>query len=249
MLILLSPSKTTNFHSSAPPCTTTWPLFASKANLLATQMRSLSAEEIALRERVSLKIAFTTRDYAHSFSTTQRIGKPALFAYTGNVYSKLNPLSFNKEDINYTQEHLRIFSALYGLLRPLDIIQAYRLDMNSKLIDGLYDTWQDLVTKEVANLMNADDNILINLASAEYFKILNVGVLPEKSRIITPVFKQERNGEYVVNSLFAKQARGWMTRFILENRITDPEYLQGFTEDGYYFRPELSGTDEWVFTR
>ena len=249
MLIILSPSKTINFHTPAPPFETTWPIFSSKANKIITSLRHFSAEDIAQRERVSLKIAFTTRNYFHSFSTTQHVGKPALFAYTGNVFDKLNPATFSEDDINYTQEHLRIFSALYGVLRPMDIIQPYRLDMNSKLIDGLYDIWQEQVTKEISKLLKTDDNTLINLASAEYFKMLNQKQLPANCKIITPVFKQEHNGKYTVNSLFAKQARGWMSRYIIENRISNPEHLQGFTEGGYYFRPELSNNKEWIFTR
>ncbi|MBP1638858.1 MAG: hypothetical protein H6Q17_441 [Bacteroidetes bacterium] len=249
MQIVLSPSKTIDFHTPAPSFETTQPLFASTANRLMAELRHFTAEEIALREEVSLKIAFASQEYAHSFSTMPGCGKPALFAYTGNVYDKLHPATFGENEVKYAQEHLRIFSALYGLLRPLDLIQAYRLDMNSQLIEGLYDVWRKPVTEAAIKAVQADDNVLVNLASAEYFKLLDVKKLPAGCRIITPVFKQEHHGKYSVKSLYAKQARGWMAHFIIENRITDPEYLQGFSEEGYYFCPEMSKKNEWVFIR
>jgi cytoplasmic iron level regulating protein YaaA (DUF328/UPF0246 family) len=249
MQIILSPSKTIDFHTPAPPFDTTQPLFASTANRLMTELRHFTAEEIALREEVSLKIALATQEYVHSFSTTPDCGKPALFAYTGNVYDKLRPATFGESEVKYAQEHLSIFSALYGLLRPLDRIQPYRLDMNSNLIDGLYNIWKKPVTEVVSQALQADDNVLINLASAEYFKLLDVKHLATECRIITPVFKQEHNGKYSVKGLYAKQARGWMARFIIENQINDPDHLQGFSDDGYYFCPELSGENEWIFIR
>jgi cytoplasmic iron level regulating protein YaaA (DUF328/UPF0246 family) len=249
MLIILSPSKTIDFHTQAPIPDSTRPLFSSQANALIEDLRPFSSEEIALRERVSLKIAFATRDYIHSFSATQRQGKPALFAFTGHVYTKLKALELPDDELSFAQEHLRIFSALYGILRPLDRIQPHRLDMNTNLVDNLYETWKEKVTTEVCKLLKTRDSILINLASAEYFKMLDKNHLPANCRIITPVFKQESNGKYTVNSLYAKQARGLMARFIIQNKISDPEHLLGFSEDGYYYRPELSGRDEWIYTR
>lgn len=213
------------------------------------QLLSVSTEEIAIQERVSLKIAMSTREYIHAFDRQDNQRKPALLAFNGNVYDKLNAISFNKDEIAFAAKHLRIFSALYGILSPLDIIQPYRLDMNSQLIEGLYGFWKENVTREIAKLLKTNNNILINLASAEYFKIIDPQQLPAGCRIITPVFKQEHHGSYITKGLFAKQARGLMTRFIIENQITDPEHLQGFTEEGYYFRPELSKKNEWIFTR
>ena len=213
------------------------------------QCTAFTPEEIALRERVSLKLAFSTHEYIHTYSPTRRTGKAAVFAYNGVVFNKLQAKTFSPSELEFAQSHLRILSALYGILRPLDLIQPYRLDMTSGMVYGLYDYWRNTVSREVATLLKEDDNLLINLTSGEYFKLLDFKLLPKKTRVITPVFKYLYHGKYTVNSLFAKQARGWMARFIIENQITDPEHLQAFTEGGYFFRPELSGDTEWVFTR
>jgi hypothetical protein len=249
MLTVLSPSKTIDFRSIVSVTDTSLPIFSPKADALIEQLKLFTPEQIVEREQVSLKIAFATREYIHTYKPEQPIGKPAVFAYNGNVYDKLQAQTFSPAQQRFLQQHLRIFSALYGVLRPMDLIQPYRLDMTSKLIEGLYAIWKDMVSREIATLLADDDYVLINLASAEYFKLLDSKILPAQTHIITPVFKQVRNGRYMVSSLYAKQARGLMTRFLIENQITDPEHLQAFSEDGYFFSPELSNTTEWTFIR
>jgi cytoplasmic iron level regulating protein YaaA (DUF328/UPF0246 family) len=131
----------------------------------------------------------------------------------------------------------------------MDIIKPYRLDMNTRLISNLYEYWKDKLTNITAELLKINDYLLINLASVEYFKMIDLKTLPEQTRIITPVFQQEKNGKLVTNSLYAKQARGLMLRFIAENRITEPTYLQAFDSEGYFYNARLSNKNNWYFTR
>ncbi len=249
MLIILSPSKTVNFKQEIVDIKFTLPLFEKDANELNSQLLTYVADEIMQKEKVSLKIARLTYENIQTFSLKNTVGKPAVFTFDGNVYNKLRVKDFRKEELTFIQNHVRIFSALYGILRPFDLINPYRLDMKSKLINGLYDFWREKVTREIIRLLSKDDKMLINLASTEYFKLIDLKQISNDVRIITPVFQQEKNGKYVTNALFAKHARGLMTRFIAENQIDNPEYLKAFDSEGYYFNPHLSKKDEWYFTR
>jgi cytoplasmic iron level regulating protein YaaA (DUF328/UPF0246 family) len=163
------------------------------------------------------------------------------------VYDKLNVNGLSDESLLFMQKHLRILSALYGILRPLDIISPYRLDMNSKLIPDLYGYWKDKLVNPALKLLEENDYLLINLASVEYYKMLDLKALPKQTRIITPIFQQEKNGKLTTNSLYAKQARGLMLRFIAENKITDPTHLQAFDAEGYCYVPQLSDEKHWYF--
>jgi cytoplasmic iron level regulating protein YaaA (DUF328/UPF0246 family) len=159
--------------------------------------------------------------------------------------------SFSKEQTDFAQEHIRILSGLYGLLKPLDLIQAYRLEMGTKLaVDDskdLYQFWQTTVTEELNKQVKATGGGLINLASAEYFKAIDLKKF--EGTIITPEFKDNKDGKYKIISFYAKKARGLMCRFIVENKITDPENLKAFDLDGYYYNNDLSKGNNWVFTR
>lgn len=249
MLIILSPSKSVNFKSEKIPVNMTLPLFEKDSLEINTGLTGHSVTDIMEKERVSLKIARTTYEYIQTFKLKNTERKPAIFAFDGNVYDKLKVREFNEKELSIVQKHVRIFSAMYGILSPFDSIKPYRFDMISKLSGGLYDFWKDKVTTEVIRLLKKDDGILVNLASSEYSKMIDFKKLPKNCRIITPVFQQEKEGKYVTKSLYAKYARGLMTRFIVENNITDPEYLKGFDSEGYYFNPYLSKKDEWYFTR
>jgi len=184
------------------------------------------------------------------FSTDN--AKQALLAFKGDVYTGLDAYSLNEDELQTAQNDLRILSGLYGVLKPLDLIQAYRLEMGKKLQtkkgNNLYEFWGDKITKEInKSLIAKNDKYLINLASNEYFKA--VVKKKVKAEIITPVFKDFKNGQYKVISFFAKKARGLMTRFIIQNKITDPEHLKAFNSEGYNFNPQLSKNTELVFTR
>jgi cytoplasmic iron level regulating protein YaaA (DUF328/UPF0246 family) len=251
MLLLLSPSKTIDFVSPVPadvPATDT--MFAKESVGIMRQLGAFSIEDIMERDRVSRKIAQATYEYIHTFLAGRSAGKQAVLAFNGNAYDKLNANGLLPSQRDFLQQHLLIFSALYGVLRPLDIICPYRLDMGSGLVSGLYDFWKKKVTQAVVRHAKQGGGMIVNLASAEYFGMLDGKMLLQnKMQVITPVFKQELRGRLTINSLFAKQARGLMTRFIAENGITDPGYLQAFDKEGYFFHPGYSTSDVWVFIR
>ena len=199
---------------------------------------------------VSDKIAQLNHDRFENFSAklTLKNAKQALFAYEGDVYKEIPVQRYDAKDLDFAQKHVRILSGLYGILKPLDLIQPYRLEMSIKLKnpkgDDLYTFWGDKLTKA----LNVEkDPILINLASKEYSDAIQLDNF--KGRVITPVFKDKRNGELKVFGMLAKRARGMMTDFIIQNRITKPEDLKKFTVGGYKFHSKLSTESEWTFTR
>jgi cytoplasmic iron level regulating protein YaaA (DUF328/UPF0246 family) len=175
--------------------------------------------------------------------------KQALLAFKGEVYAKMEADQFTAEELEFAQQHLRILSGLYGLLKPLDLMQPYRLEMGTKLKtkkgDSLYDYWGTKISKA----LNAagEGRTLVNLASQEYFKAVDKKTL--KLPVITIHFKEHKEGSYQVVGFFAKQARGLMARFAIQNRITDPEQLKTFNEEGYEFAERLSSAQDWVFVR
>ncbi len=249
MILLLSPSKTMNFRGVASPAKISLPLFAKEAEALMRDLQLFSASDIVQREQLSVRLAFSTYESYQRFFVADQPSKAALFAYSGTVFDKLNPVTFTDEQRAFAEDHLRIFSALYGWLRPFDAIRAYRLDMNSGLIADLYSFWRECVTSVLMDTIGADDGVLINLASAEYFHIVDERKVAASCQLITPVFKQEKQGKLVINSLYAKEARGLMTRFIIENQLTDHKHLKAFMEQGYLFSTNLSSQNEWVFVR
>lgn len=247
MIIVISPSKSINFHKPSPVESGNKALFEADAIYIISQLSHYKTEEIIKKEKVSAKMALAAFEYIQTFNFQSTKQKQAIFAFSGNVFNKLNASTLNVSEIKLAEKKLRIFSALYGILKPLDFIKPYRLDMGSGLLPNLYDFWKSKVTQEINKELDTDD-ILINLASIEYFKMLDINKL-RSTRIITPVFKQEIKGNLVTNSLYAKQARGLMVRFILKNNISDPEHLKAFDSENYFFNPHLSKKDEWVFTR
>ncbi len=204
--------------------------------------------------KISDKLATLNANRFAEFSTpfTPDNARQALFAFNGDVYTGLDAQSLSEDDIAYAQQHLRILSGLYGVLRPLDLMQAYRLEMGTKLANSrgknLYEYWGDTVTTEINKALAAQgDNVLVNLASNEYFK----SVKPKQvdGMIITPVFKDKKNGQYKIISFFAKKARGLMARYILQNKVEDVAGLKAFDTAGYYFSEEQSTETELVFLR
>jgi cytoplasmic iron level regulating protein YaaA (DUF328/UPF0246 family) len=249
MLIIISPSKSINFKEVGVREGAAEPRFEHEADSLMALLAGFRADEIAEREKVSTKIALSTYEFIQTFPLEQTVQKEALFAFSGNVYDKLDAEGLDESALAFLQKHLCIFSALYGVLRPLDRIKPYRLDMASGLIPDLYNYWRDRVTAVVAQLLPENDYLLINLASAEYFKMIDIKSLPRQTRIITPVFQQEIKGKWATNSLFAKHARGLMLRFIAENKISEPDSLHAFDAEGYFYNPLLSDKDTWNYRR
>ncbi len=250
MIVIISPAKSLNFESNAPTDISTLPLFQKEADYLAGKLAKLKSSELGNLLEISPKLAqLNAERYASWKAATS---KQAMFAYDGDVYDGLEARRFTIGEIEFGQKHLRIISGLYGLLQPLDLIKPYRIDMGTSFAtpkgETLYKYWGDKITNQLKkNLKESGSNVLINLASHEYFAAVNTKKL--NVRLITPTFKDRSNDRYAIISFFAKRARGMMSRFIIQNEITDPEMLVGFDSGGYNFNYELSKGDNWVFTR
>jgi cytoplasmic iron level regulating protein YaaA (DUF328/UPF0246 family) len=182
---------------------------------------------------------------------TTENAKQAVLAFKGDVYQGLDAESMSDEDLQWAQDNLRILSGLYGVLRPLDLMQPYRLEMGTKFANNrgkdLYSFWDGVINNQLNSLVEEPNAVLVNLASNEYFKAVKEKTL--SARIVTPVFMDNKDGKYKMISFFAKKARGLMAAFIIKNKITDVELLKNFDSDGYSFNAALSEADKWVFTR
>ncbi len=254
MLIAISPAKKLDYTSPSPIADFTQPMHLERAAELIDIMRQKDSFEIADLMKLSMSLADLNMQRFQDWSTpfTPENAKQALFAFHGDVYQGLDATSLTSDDIAYSQDHLCILSGLYGLLRPLDLMQAYRLEMGTRLNTdkgrNLYQFWGDTITNSINDRLAAqDDDILINLASNEYFSSINRNKV--KGRIITPLFKELRQGKYRIISFNAKKARGFMSRFIIENRISNPEEIKSFDVAEYQFNEELSSAEEYTFTR
>lgn len=249
MIIVLSPSKSMDM-APAGVKDFTQPRFLDQSQKLVNKAKTFSKSELMEFMQISEKLADLNRqrfkNWTPPFSPAN--AKQAVLAFTGDVYDGLDATTLKKRDLTFAQNHLRILSGLYGLLKPMDLIQPYRLEMGRPLqtraAKNLYEFWKATITEE---LNNTKGNLLINLASNEYFKAIDKRSLNKE--IITPVFKDEKNGKYKIISFFAKKARGTMARYIIENRIKEAQGLCDFKEDGYTYNPELSKPTEPVFTR
>ncbi|RMG91058.1 MAG: peroxide stress protein YaaA [Zetaproteobacteria bacterium] len=252
MLIVLSPAKKLADHPARPPLGGTQPVFLDQAEKLVERLRNLDSFEIANLMNISIKLADlnVSRYQAWSRPFTPENAAPALFMFRGDVYQELDADTLTPEALHFAQQHLRILSGLYGLLRPLDLIQPYRLEMGTRLSTELgrtlYDFWGTRITDEL-NRSSEEPRTLINLASNEYFKAIRPKYFD--GRIITVHFKEAGPKGYRTVGLFAKRARGAMARFALEHAITEPEVLLDFNRNGYVFREDLSSDSDWIFTR
>lgn len=254
MLMVISPAKTLDYESPLPALTATQPAHLDQSALLIERLRQLSVQDVASLMTLSDKLAALNvaryADWQPPF--TEANARPALYAFKGDVYTGLAVERLSPADVAYAQRQLRMLSGLYGLLRPLDLMQPYRLEMGTDLANGrgrnLYEFWGDRITDALNEaLAEQGDDILINLASNEYFRAVRPARL--KARIFTPQFKDEKNGQYKIISFYAKKARGLMAAWIIQNRISTPADLHAFDVDGYRYNPEQSSEREWVFTR
>ncbi|MFT6715700.1 MAG: cytoplasmic iron level regulating protein YaaA (DUF328/UPF0246 family) [Saprospiraceae bacterium] len=252
LIILLSPAKKLNFDCPIPELNYQEPVFWEKTTLLAKTLKKLSVKKIGKLMHLSLDLSSLNHDRYQKFQIeqTKKISKPAMFVFNGEVYTGLDAQSFNKKDLAYADKHLRILSGLYGILKPLDFIQPYRLEMGTKLTvrksKNLYQFWDEDICNEINSSLTESD-VIINLASNEYFKAAKEKELA--TRIITPTFKDFKNGEYKTVMVYAKKSRGQMAKFIVQNQISDPEKLKLYDTGGYEFNEKLSSADNWVFTR
>jgi uncharacterized protein len=253
MLIITSPSKTQQFNGREYR-EYSLPQLQKKSKYLIDLLRKMSREELAGLLKTSEKLTNSTHRRIHSFTTklTLQNASQALFTYQGDAYSAIAADRYTDEELRHAQNHLFILSALHGILRPLDLMQPYRLDMTTPLAvtgaENLYQFWRDSVT-EILNsrLLENDDRTLVNLASSEYAKI--VGKLGLLGTMLTITFKQKHQGKYRAIPIHAKKARGLMVHYVISNRISEPLSLRDFCADGYEFCAAESTEKEWVFCR
>lgn len=252
MLVVISPAKRLDWAEREVSATE--PDFQQDAIRLARTARNLTLKDLQKLMDISPDLARLNRDRFRAFQDAPEAERtrPAALAFAGDTYLGLEAASLEPEELDWAQDHLRILSGLYGLLRPLDSIQPYRLEMGSRLKTrrgaSLYDYWRDELTKALnAQAAATDSQVLINCASQEYFGAVKPALL--KPRLITPVFKEDKGGDLRIVSFFAKRARGAMARFVIQNRLTDPQSLQDFDLGGYAYRSDLSTPDAPVFAR
>ena len=253
MLMLISPAKSLDMQASFPAVNATQARFLNDSQQLIDQLQTFSPEEIKNLMGISEKLSDLNyqrfQDWVLSGSTTQC---PALFAFQGDAYQGLAVDSLTLDEVDFAQQHLRILSGLYGLLRPLDLMQAYRLEMGTKLVNecgaNLYAFWGDKISALINVDMPGDEpQELVNLASNEYFKAVKLQLID--CPIITPVFKDFKNGKYKIISFYAKKARGMMVNYAIKHKITRAEELKNFASAGYRYADEFSDEKQWVFIR
>jgi cytoplasmic iron level regulating protein YaaA (DUF328/UPF0246 family) len=254
MLAIISPAKTQDFSDQKFTDTYSDPAFLKESEKLIKELKKKSATSISQLMEVSSNIAELNYERYQKFETpfTPDNSKQALLAFNGDVYTDIDIENFTKKEFEFAQDHLRILSGLYGILKPLDLIQPYRLEMKIKLKNSrgknLYEFWGNRITKAInSDLEKSKKPCLVNLASQEYFKAIDTKKI--NSEIITPTFKENKNGEYKIIAIYAKRARGMMANFIIKNKLKNAEKLKTFVEGGYEYSERLSTEKEWVFIR
>jgi len=254
MLTVLSPAKKLDWEGPIPNVAASTPVLEKDIGILAKQARKLSANKLKSLMEISDNLAQLNHQRFQDFSMpfTEANSRPAVFAFAGDTYVGLDASQLDEQDLQFAQGQLRILSGLYGLLRPMDLLQPYRLEMGTKMKNSrgknLYEFWGSRITAQlIAALGEHDDKTLVNLASAEYFKSVQPKSLPGK--VVTPVFLDTKGGKSRSLFLFVKRARGMMARFAIQRRIDRPEGLKDFTEGGYRFLSGQSDETRWVFER
>ena len=252
MLIVLSPAKTLDYSVDAKSNHTA-PQFLSQSSKLIKNLKEKEPKEIASLMGLSDKLASLNFDRYQSWKASKTVSsdaKPSMLVFKGDVYQGLEAENFNAKQIKFAQKHLRILSGLYGILRPMDVMRPYRLEMGTKLQTSkgknLYEFWRQKITSFLNSELE-EEELFVNLASTEYFSAVDQKVL--KTPIIAPQFKDFKNGKHKIISFYAKRARGLMARWIIENNIKDFEKLSKFNSDGYYFSKAQSSASEPVFLR
>ncbi len=252
MLLVISPAKSLDLETPSPTQEHTLPDFIDRAGQLIGVLRDLSPGQVGDLMHISDTLSVLNVARYASWTADHTEGHQAVMAFDGDVYGGLDARSLRPDAIAFAQRHLRILSGLYGLLRPLDLIHPYRLEMGTRLVNpggkDLYTFWGEAITRALnAQLAHTGPTALVNLASEEYFKSVKPKLLD--APVVTPVFEDWKNGKYKIISFFAKRARGMMARYAIENGITDPEALKEFDVDGYAFVPGESKERTWVFRR
>jgi hypothetical protein len=254
MLLVISPAKTLDFDSATATSKASKPAMLKEAAQLVDTLRDYGPDDLVALMGISHKLGVLNNQRYLNWHLPfdKKNAKQALLAFRGDVYTGLDADSFSEQDFAYAQQHLRILSGLYGVLRPLDFMQPYRLEMGTRLKseagETLYEFWADKPAKAInKQLRSVNSEVLINLASNEYFKAIDTNVL--KARVVTPVFKDFKNGKYKIVSFYAKKARGLMASYIIKNRIEHPDAIKKFNLAGYKFDKETSTESTLVFLR
>jgi uncharacterized protein len=254
MLIVLSPAKSLDYKTPVKVKAPTLPEFVSESAKLIADLKRLSPQDIAKLMGLSDQLAILNvgryQDWSKNF--TEGNSKPAIYAFNGDVYDGFDVKTLNAKAVEFAQDHIRILSGLYGALKPLDLMQPYRLEMGTAFKNArgkdLYAFWGSRVTDSIKLVLEKQKQpVLLNLASEEYFKVLQPKELD--CQVITPVFQDAKDGKYKIISFYAKRARGLMARYVVENRISDPADLKGFNLDGYKYYAAESKPDKPIFRR
>jgi len=250
--MLISPAKMLDFVTETHVEIASEPLFPNQANRLVDELRNYSIDDLMKLMKTSQKLAESNRErfYAWNNNAKKSDSKQALLAFVGEVFRGIQAEKMNDDDYRFAQNHLRILSGLYGVLRPMDMIQPYRLEMGARLkvddFQSIYQFWGNRIRKQI-EADNLDDNTIINLASNVYFRAVQSKQM--NALIITPVFKDLNKGQLKVITMYAKKARGHMVNFIVKNRIKNPEQIKTFNVNGYEYLDDMSDDKKWVFVR
>ena len=253
LVTIISPAKKLDYSPVEKNIDSTIPSLLEHSNELIKDLKSLNPQEVSSLMSLSDKLGALNYERFQEWKTpfTKSNSKQAILAFKGDVYQGLDAESLSETELIWAQKHVRILSGLYGILKPMDLMQPYRLEMGTKFAtkrgQNLYDFWNSIITEELNKNFSSDNTNLLNLASNEYFKSINVSEL--KANVISPVFMDKKNGKYKIISFFAKKARGLMTRYVIKNRIEDITDIQNFEEGGYLFNEEMSEDNKPVFCR
>ena len=253
MLTVISPAKKLDYSSSLSAAAHTQPALLKHSQELLEGLKKLSPQGVCKLMGLSDKLGALNYERFQEWSApfNEQNARQAVLAFKGDVYQGLGADSMSNAELQWAQDHLRILSGLYGLLRPLDLMQAYRLEMGTKFANqrggDLYSFWDGIITAELNDLLKGADAVLLNLASNEYFKAVKQKNL--HARIVTPIFMDYKTDKYKIISFFAKKARGLMSAFIITNKITCVDDIKAFNSTGYAFNEAMSEGDKWVFTR
>jgi uncharacterized protein len=253
MIVVLSPAKSLDYESPLSIDKHSQPQFVKQASELINELRPMSPAQLSdlmsISDNLAVLNAMRYEQWSEKF--TRKNARPAVLAFNGDVYDGLSASTLSGQDIDFAQKHIRILSGLYGILRPLDLMQPYRLEMGTKLNNpqgkDLYAFWKGTIASALNKDLQAQGSVLVNLASDEYFKSVDQKVL--NAKVIQPVFQDYKSGQYKIISFFAKKARGLMARYIIDHRVEDVEQLKKFDTAGYRYSAEVSTETKWVFRR
>lgn len=255
MIILLSPAKSLDFETDFNCKSHSIPTFGKEIEVLTSKLKKLSASDLEKMMKISTKLADLNLDRFQKFAKKFdfKNSRQAILAFNGDVYNGIEKEKYNENDFKFAQDHVRILSGLYGILKPLDLMQPYRLEMGTDFkkfeiskdlnAKNLYEFWGD----KISNELEKSGEKIVNLASEEYFSVINPKKLSQK--IINIIFKENKNGTLKIIGISAKRARGLMTNFAIKNKITDPKDLKKFNEQNYKFDKNLSDETNWIFVR